>query len=161
MNNFTLQSITPDPVNFESTYSTYEGDMNMLTIHLSESEKFDHALAFKNLAARSAIQLKCLPSIIVTDLFGDEDKRLIECFNDTEANKGNLIELLFHFQQAGTYDDIKCHPDYYWIAEIVASDLWSDEVNQRFWNKHWDGDVDKFKDHVHKCYSEFYPLTNQ
>lgn len=172
-NNLTLPSLTPDPLNFQANYPTYEGEMKMPTIQMTE-EEFDLNLLNQNLAARNAIQLKCPPSVKISDFYGDEeewDKTVNECISAAYTNKGDLIELLFQFSEAGEYDSCKCKPDYYWVAEIVSGSSWTEEIHKHYYEHYYEKSLkfdpileiyempmDHLSETINKCYNHFYPL---
>lgn len=164
-NNFTLSSITPDPFKFESTYPTYEGkEMNMPTKQMTE-EEFDLNLLNQNLAARFAIQQKCPPTIKIIDFDVDSNKweeTCETCHKAAVTSKGDLIELMFELKECGEYSN-GIYPDYYWIAELVSSKEWTDDIHKHYFENYhnydlYDLEPNEFGSNVHACYTEFYPI---
>ena len=122
--------------------------------------QFDLALANTNLLSMNAIQQKYPLTVVISDYNENGDKwfkSLNDCIEDAHSNKGNLIGLLFHFEQAGEYNS--CNPDCYWVAKIVASDSWTNKINATYWDKYWDGDFDNLRTTINQYYNEFYPLN--
>lgn len=132
----------------------------MTTQTVLTDAQFDLDLVNANLLSMNKIK-SLAPAAFKINRDGSDDeifKSVNACLEGANENKGCLIELLFHFEQAGEYDSIKCHPDVYWIAEIVAGNSWTDEVNATYWNEHWDGNFDNLGHTINHCYNEFYPL---
>lgn len=128
----------------------------MTTQTITGDQQFELALQVTNIASRHSIQSAVPSAIKITGDYTQTFQSVMACVEGGAANKGNLIELLFHFQQAGDY--CRCDPDDYWIAEIVSSDSWSQQVNERYWSHYWDGDFDSLGSTINACYNEFFPL---
>jgi len=99
---------------------------------------------------RQEIQSICPPVVKIDQ---DDIKwfdSMCECLKSAKINKGDLIELLFEFEQEGNLESP-------WIAEIVASDEWIDSVHNRLWET-WDGDFDTMGTLINRAFNELYPL---
>lgn len=120
--------------------------------------RFQLALQSINIASRNDIRAATPSTIRIIDADKYSFQSVMDCLEGAATSKGNLIELLFHFHEAGDHHNCNSDPDYYWIAEIVSSESWSQEVNERYWSHYWDGNFDNLGRTVSDCYNEFFPV---
>lgn len=109
-----------------------------------------------NLRNRLAIQSVMQPTVTLQGVPYDNIDQLHACLEAAQTSKSDLIELLFEFGQQG---DINEHePNVPWLAEIIASDYWTNQVHERFWEA-WDGNFDNMYRIANDVLDELYILV--
>ncbi|MFD2118144.1 hypothetical protein ACFSTH_11790 [Paenibacillus yanchengensis] len=108
-----------------------------------------------NLRNRLAIQSAMQPTVSLQGVSYDNISQLHACLEAAQTSKGDFIELLFEFDQQGEINEHE--PNVPWLAEIVSSQYWSQEVNERFWQA-WDGSFDSMHRTANAVMDEFHIL---